>query len=82
MPTACDLQGIFMLASGQRKISIFDRFCSFFSLFFRHNGNKRGFEIRFHAYLLLTGDHFRDMRVTRREIVHGTGMGSFSLNRL
>ena len=37
---------------------------------------------RFGAYLPLIGDIFRDLRVTRRDIIHGTGMGSLYEKRL
>ena len=86
LTSQCQLRAIFKVSSCWLLVSVKSLFlivfAHFFLCFFRHNGKERGFEIRFHAYLLLTGDHFRDMRVTRRGIVHGTGMGSFSLNRL
>ena len=37
---------------------------------------------RFGAYLPLIGDIFRDMSVTRREFIHGAGVGSLHEKRL
>ena len=81
MSTAHGLHCIFESASGGLKFSILVGFCSFFSTLTKFSIRENSTTL-FGAYLPLIGDIFRDLCVTRREIIHGAGMGSLFGKRL